>query len=247
MSRRALTLAFAWLTLWPSAAESAPSAQDEAEARRMFEQAMALSESGRWDQACPVFAAAHALFPTGGTAMNVARCHEDAGKKAEALELYAHVLTLPDQPPARTKVANERATALRAELAAAKSPSEPPPPVSPASPPPTAADDEGIGFVPAGIAFAVGGAGLVAGAIVGGLALAQMSDVRDSCDGDVCPLSQQAAADEAQDKSWGANAAFIIGGVGVAAGVVLAIVAATSGPEARPPVPASARGLVIEF
>jgi hypothetical protein len=84
--------------------------------------------------------------------------------------------------------------------------------------------DEGT-MVPAAIAFTVGGLGLVAGAITGGLAFAKAGDLDDEggCTPDkIC--SNTALLDEANLLANVSNVSFAVGGVGVALGVVFIFV-----------------------
>jgi hypothetical protein len=66
-----------------------PASADEpsthaAQASRLFEQARALMEAGRYAEACPLFAESEALDAHGGTVANLAFCYENVGKTASA-------------------------------------------------------------------------------------------------------------------------------------------------------------------
>ena len=74
---------------------------------------------------------------------------------------------------------------------------------------------------------ALGAAGLVVGAILGGLALGQEKSVRDACTNGVCPIEKQDGADAAKAKALGADICFGIGGAVAITGLVLLIVSVT--------------------
>ena len=81
------------------------------------------------------------------------------------------------------------------------------------------AEDDGISpLVIAG--FSVGGVGIIIGAITGGVSLAQASDVKDQCTNDVCPTALEEDRDSSVTLAHVSTASFIIGGSGVALGVI---------------------------
>jgi len=90
----------------------------------------------------------------------------------------------------------------------------PPPPVEA---PPT----DGGSYVPAVIAFGVGGAGLVLGGITGAMFLSRMSDLNDRCPDDRCVPEDQPEIDSAGVLGNVSTVGFGVGIVGVAVGVVL--------------------------
>jgi hypothetical protein len=77
--------------------------------------------------------------------------------------------------------------------------------------------------------FGVGGAGLLIGAIAGGVSLSQTSDLQDTCKAG-CPASAADDLSKANTIANVSNAFFIIGGLGVGLGIVGIAVAAPSGP-----------------
>lgn len=98
---------------------------------------------------------------------------------------------------------------------------EPLPQPTPEPPP----DDEGsdLGWL-MWTGFAVGGAGLVAGAVTGGLSLAKSSDVLEQCDGDNCPRSLEGDVDSAELLANVSKVSFGIAAVGVAVGIIALVV-----------------------
>jgi hypothetical protein len=85
-------------------------------------------------------------------------------------------------------------------------------------------DEQGPSYVPAAVAFSLGGAGLIVGAITGGLALAAASDIKSRCVDGHCPPEDQAAGDEATVLAHVSTAGFAVGGAGVLVGIILAAV-----------------------
>lgn len=105
------------------------------------------------------------------------------------------------------------------------------PPEGASSPPPPARSILG----PA-IAFGAGGAGLVVGAITGGMTLAKAGEIRALCGGDLdCPESARTKVglDGAKGIGYVSTAAFVVAGVGAAVGVVLLVLPA--GKKDAPP------------
>jgi hypothetical protein len=70
------------------------------------------------------------------------------------------------------------------------------------------------------IGFAVGGAGLIAGAVTGALALSKYSDVAPQCPNNRCPPETHEDIDSGETLGTVSTVMFIVGGVGVAVGVV---------------------------
>lgn len=71
------------------------------------------------------------------------------------------------------------------------------------------------------VAFGVGGAGLVFGAITGVLALSKHSDLADQCPNDVCPANLQDQNDSYKTMGTLSTVGFVVGGVGAVAGAAL--------------------------
>lgn len=73
-----------------------------------------------------------------------------------------------------------------------------------------------------GIAFGVGGAGLVLGAVTGGLALAKTGELQSKCGSALdCPESLRGQGDTTVALSRASTVGFVVAGVGAAVGVVL--------------------------
>lgn len=73
------------------------------------------------------------------------------------------------------------------------------------------------------VAFGVGGASLIVGGVAGGLAIAKHSQLTDSCPAGKCDGSQIASLDSYHRLGTIADVGFVVGGVGIAAGVVLLV------------------------
>jgi hypothetical protein len=108
---------------------------------------------------------------------------------------------------------------------------------------PKPAVSEGGSFVPAQVAFGVGIVGLGVGAATGILALNTVSDVKSRCYGNLCLASDKEEIDTAHTLGTISTAGFIVGGAGVAAGVVLLLVRQRGGEGAQ----ASSAALDISF
>jgi hypothetical protein len=90
--------------------------------------------------------------------------------------------------------------------------------VAPAPPPPP---PEPGTLVPAAVCGAVAVAGFALGAVAGGIVLDRVATIRDRCDGDVCPASLEAEAEDIRPIARASTAGFVIGGASLAAAVVL--------------------------
>jgi hypothetical protein len=226
----------------------------EVRSRVLFDQARALAEAGKYSEACPLFQASHDLHATGGNALQAGNCYEKIGKLDRALAMYQIVVDDPKtaQNPERMRIATERVAALKMRLQPAAPPVAPPP-ATPSSPPavtpspPSVARDEAdasatkrlAGYVLVG----AGGAGVLVGAVAGGLALAQAKQVTNDCHGSACPAADKPAADAAMTKGWVSNISL---GVGVAAAAVGAVLLIVNRAPSKT-VTATAEGLTLHF
>ena len=80
------------------------------------------------------------------------------------------------------------------------------------------------------VALGVGGAGLVLGAVTGGLAIGKHGTLEAACGDGHCPASQQGTVDSYHLIGTLSTVGFILGGVGAATGVVVLLTA----PRAQP-------------
>ena len=91
-------------------------------------------------------------------------------------------------------------------------------PVPPLTPPPAPEERKLSPLVYAG--FGTAAAGLVVGSITGILTLSKASALKDACREGRCPAASQSDLDSASATGTVSTVAFVIGGVGVAAGVI---------------------------
>lgn len=107
--------------------------------------------------------------------------------------------------------------------------SAPPPPIvapgSPGAPPST---QRTLGWIGVG----VGGAGLVVGSVFGAMTLSETSTIDEHCRGSLCDAVGLAANDDAHASATISTVGFVVGGLALAAGVVLLV---TAPPASRPP------------
>lgn len=100
-------------------------------------------------------------------------------------------------------------------------------PIPAQAPPERVPAAEPLPLYPAWIGLAAGGAGLVVGAITGGLHLSEVSALKSRCrPDDRCPAADRDVADEAQTLATVSTVTFIVGGVlsAAAAGYAIAVV-----------------------
>lgn len=82
----------------------------------------------------------------------------------------------------------------------------------------------GGSVVPAIVGFGVGAAGLALGGVMGALELGKVKDLETRCPNKACPADAQPDLDKANQLATLSTVGFVVGGVGVAAGVVLLVV-----------------------
>lgn len=86
--------------------------------------------------------------------------------------------------------------------------------------------EEGAGggnMAPAAVLYGVGAAGLVVGGVLGVLAYNKTGEVEELCGGSVCPPRYADDVALAQDYGTGSTVAFAVGGLCVAAGIILTV------------------------
>ncbi len=71
------------------------------------------------------------------------------------------------------------------------------------------------------VAFGLGGAAAVTAAITGSVALSQASDVKNECDGNLCPAEYKDDARRVERLSWATNGLVVVAAAGVVAGTLL--------------------------
>jgi hypothetical protein len=203
---------------------SAPSS----EARRLLDEAQANEDAGRYGVAFEGYMALYEEMRRNGlprapiALWNAGRAlRQMPGREADARDTLQRFLDestgLTDDPQVR----DWRSTAVEhiAELDARSADDRP----SETEPGPAA--DDGGGISPIGpVVMGVGGAVLIAGGILGLLALLDGSDLRDQCGGDVCPPSRADEIDDLELRSALADG-LLFGGAAIAVtGLVLTFV-----------------------
>ncbi len=101
---------------------------------------------------------------------------------------------------------------------------------------PSEENDSGGGgnMAPAAVSYAVGGALLAAGGVLGGLAFDQTSKTEEACGGTTCPPELADEVALAQDYGTASTVLFAVGGLGVAAGIILTFTVGMDGGDAQP-------------
>ncbi|MDI1482682.1 tetratricopeptide repeat protein [Polyangium sp. y55x31] len=211
-----------FVTLTPAVADAQPRPASVPDKRAMAlehaHQGLDAYREGRFEEAYGHFREAQALFPAPTLLVHMARCQRRLGKVVEAKALYEEVLAEPlpkDAPPPFVEAhhdAERELAEMEAKLAAEKKATERPAP----------APSKGS-IVPGVITLGVGAVGLGVGAVTGALSMAKVSDVRSRCPDDHCLSAYRAEADEARTLGHVSTAAFVVGGVAAAAGVVLLV------------------------
>lgn len=110
--------ALGWLAVsaWPASAL----ADDDAEAKRLFEDGRTALAAGRVGQACEAFAAAKKLAPSAcGVVQNLASCRQQQGRDRDAYAEYDALIACGNaaKQPDRVKFAEEQRASLRSKLA----------------------------------------------------------------------------------------------------------------------------------
>lgn len=104
--------------LGTSLAAAEPTAERQATAEALFEQASALVDQGHFAEACDKFAASQELDPGLGTLLYLADCYDRMGRSASAWALFREVQERShrENQADREHIAEQRATALAAKL-----------------------------------------------------------------------------------------------------------------------------------
>ncbi len=105
-----------------SATGDEPSADAKAHAQKLFEDAVKMTETGMFKEACPLFAASLRLDSGIGTLLYLADCQEQVGQTASAWAGFKEAVDLAKRKnqPDREKIARERAAKLEPKLSMLK-------------------------------------------------------------------------------------------------------------------------------
>lgn len=208
--------------------EGAPQTAEVQEARSRFELAEGHFHEGEYALALEEFERVYELMraarhPNASYVIyNVAFTNERMGREQAALEAYERFLAeSPEEAPNRAD-ATRRLRELRARLELAERDRQVDAPVT----------EAGGGISPVGVVVAaVGGASLIAGAVLGGVALSNSESARAECVDTRCPESTRAGIADAQTLA-NVSDGLLFGGLAVAAaGVVLMLVLSEGGGE----------------
>lgn len=148
-------------------------------------------------------------------------------RRAHAIEVSA-----PDYAASRQEVTLEEGEERTVVLRLTPLPPRPKPHKSPQppKPPPLAPDEEPARISPlAWVGFAFAGAGVIAGAVTGGLSLSALSDAKELCTDDRCPEAARPDYDRSIVLANAANASFAVAGAGALVGVIALAVSLASG------------------
>lgn len=213
----AISSALALATAPRVASPAAPPTADDAASK--FDRAEALYGEGRYDEAIALLLELVREHPDPILRYNLGRAYESAGQIEEAIDAYESYLVAAPEATDRESV-ERRIERLRERLPPPTPPEPVPPVVKPTAPRP---------IVAPWVLAALGGAGLVAGATLGGLALARRKDAVDA------RIQADAAAhlDDARRFATGANVAFAVGGALAIAGLAWGITALVQRKNAR--------------
>lgn len=203
---------------------------------RLFQEAAAHYRAGRFRVAVELLRESHELHPEPVVLFNLARSLEGLGELDEALDAYARFLEAAPDAPDRGAVEARIQTLdrlVRERREAASDPAITPAPAAPLTPvlvPPPAPAPSGPDELdpPAIVLSVLGGAGLLAGAIVSGVAVTTHNEWVDA------PSHADAVQSlaEAREIATAANVALGIGGaLALVGGLWLIVDAADSGDD----------------
>jgi hypothetical protein len=149
-------------------------------------------------------------------------------QRGQELDPGEHTLAAeaPGFEPAERHLVLREAVVERLEIALRPIETDSPPP----PPPPVPEDSPSI--APPLLAFTVGAIGIGVGVATGLVSANTVSDIKSRCEGNQCLKSDAPAADRAAVYGTVSTVGFIVGGVGVATGIVLLVV--RSGGESEP-------------
>jgi hypothetical protein len=192
MSNRNRVFFAATLALVVTAATTPALAEDADPFNKHVNEGLAAYQAGRYDEAIESFRAAKAMKSDPKLLYNIGRCYEKLGRLDDAIAAYQEFVNAPGTTSQERAKGFEQIKALQAEKGAREDAARPPPkpaeqpgePHAEAPPPPPATGSTVVAQSPPpekkshalewGL-VGVGGAGVVVGAIFGGLALNQKS------------------------------------------------------------------------
>jgi len=211
----------------PAGPGEAPSmSEEDARARVHFHAGTDYFERGDYENALRELEIAHEMSGRSEMYFNIGSCLERLGRLTEAADRFEQFLATGDRPNALAM--RERIARLRARAAAASS--ETAPETAPETTSDTEAQPEPVTVpvtsssgrtphVASWITLGLGGAGLVAFGVLGGLALAEDGALASSC-GTSCPPSRVSGL---ETLTIGADVSLVAGLVLAATGVVLVL------------------------
>lgn len=229
-----VALALAGIALCPLQARAQdPAPQDRETARALMQEGDAKADAKDYAGALEAYRKAHAIMGVPTTGLEVARMLALLGQRTEAREValsVAAMAPIPNEPPpfAEARIAAQK---LADELAEPAAPIAPKTDTTPSSTPvevkkPESAPAPSSKISPLVFAgFGVGAAGLIAGAVTGGLALSKAKDVHEVCPDNKCLYDNdraqiQADNDTAHVLANVSNVSLALGVVGVGVGIV---------------------------
>ncbi|MDD5308562.1 MAG: tetratricopeptide repeat protein [Deltaproteobacteria bacterium] len=231
--RRKIDLAIAAITLAALVVSGSRPAtaqgNDMARAKETFAQGQALFDNGDYAAARNAFQASLAAFPHFRTIFNIALCEEKLDNVAAAVAMYRRYVDWPAEVPNRDEV-RRKMDELAALLPPEPKPAGPNPrtePPRPARRPPPGPEPGPDLRVPGWISVGVGGAAVVAGGVLLGLAKSKSMDMKDATGTAYDPSKHDSLPVDGKTYE---TAGWVTAGVGVAALAAGVIMLVVSGP-----------------
>jgi tetratricopeptide (TPR) repeat protein len=234
-------LCVAALSAMPSTAHAQDGKPASTESDKLSDQAFEAYKRGAYAEAIALYTKAYQASPDGAIIFNIARIYETKlNDQMLAMEYYRRYLYAPDADAELVKRANERLTALKAQVDAQsvmKNQKPAPQTAQPATgaPPPgadTAEPQKSTAVRTIGLVTgAIGIVGLGVGTVAGIMAVNKNNDAGSLCNGNAC-RSQDALTltSDARSAASVSTVSFIAGGALLAAGAALFLFAPTVGP-----------------